>query len=269
MAYCCTYDVLNLSGNLTTHRAVACFSAWYGHMNKVKELYIYVFKEGYFKGATKLGYQDKEYPIGYDTENSCRFSKGEINRYVELLQRIGFKLSYEEIEKFELSPGLNEDCYKFTITNENTPLSMLILCNAIRYLHETDFYKIVKTFLAICNMKGRMNTWNRFILAHRISGSISNSNHTIDDNQVINKFITIPQIRKYILENTNNYSCVAANIPKSISCYAKPGTGDIRNIVVNTFPRELQELFKNNASLKEIEAKYIETYNLLGDAQNY
>lgn len=202
MGYCINYKIEYKSKNIISERKNQCFSSFYRHIDTIKNISIYVLKDF----------------SQYDG-NSMQFSKEEIERYVFLLEKMGFLTTlseckilmsnYDSKEEFSLEQE-GQECYKFYIDVEkNNPFKVLVLLNAIRNLHEDDFPLIVRKFLEITekhDLGKPVDVWNLFLISNyqKTCKSWINSNHHIFWGRGSAMFFTDKEFEDII---SNNKEC--------------------------------------------------------------
>ena len=209
MGYNINYTVIDKDKKTEHFRKTACFSHIYSRIDLYEFVYVYVLKD-----------------FGDDSYNSLRFSKEEIEKYVFLLNKMGFfvELSECNVDTNTYSPDetpLNSNkgfpCYKFTIdVNKNNSFKILLLLNAIRNLHEEKFPIIVKKFLSFYdkyNFEKPLDIWNLFLMANYGDSSINwdNSNHHIFWGKGFSKAFTDDSY-KSIIENDQKCINISVNL---------------------------------------------------------
>ena len=206
MGYCINYRVEYKNDIVESERLRSCFSSFYLKINTVRNISVYVLKN-----------------FSKYSENHMEFSKEQIERYVFLLEKMGFITTlseckilmgtYDSKEEFSLEEE-GQECYKFYIDVEkNNPIKVLILLNAIRNLHEADFPLIVKKFLKITekyDLSKPVDVWNLILISNyeKNSQSWANNNHHIFSGKGGSTFFTDEEFEKIIVDNKecNNVS---------------------------------------------------------------
>ena len=202
MGYCINYRVEYKNDIVESERLRSCFSSFYLKINTVRNISVYVLKN-----------------FSKYSENHMEFSKEQIERYVFLLEKMGFITTlseckilmgtYDSKEEFSLEEE-GQECYKFYIDVEkNNPIKVLILLNAIRNLHEADFPLIVRKFLEITekhDLGKPVDVWNLFLISNyqKTCKSWINPNHHIFWGKGSAMFFTDKEFEDII---SNNKEC--------------------------------------------------------------
>lgn len=190
MAYCTLYQPgPKRPDPKYTYTPHACFSGMYGNIMGQNEVEVIVLKK---------------YPGGSDA--SMHLSSEEVNTYYNLLRDCEFVFSLEEgtrlFSNTTREAAKEVECYIFNIkVQANSRLVNLILLNAIRYLYENTYYKMVRDFIALCEYKTDISTFNRFLLAHSIVQESVHSGHCLlQSNSEVKRYYSDKDFVKLILQ---------------------------------------------------------------------
>lgn len=181
----------------------ACFSGMYGNVMSQTEVEVIVLKK---------------YASNFTAD--MRLTSEEINKYYNLLRDCEFVFTLEEgTRKYSASSIKDQaketDCYIFNIKIQaNSRLVNLIILNAIRYLYESDYYKMVKDFIELCEYPTDISIFNRFLLAHSIVRETVHSGHCLlQSNSEVKRYYSDKDFVKLILQ-------APAELPKDKEGYA-------------------------------------------------
>lgn len=217
------FSVKPINGNETEVQYNICFNPHYR----------YIWKYELFRVYT---------PVNHIT----KFTDKEVADYIKYLNKIGFKISVEFDAEFTYNKA-NHKGQIFTIDlKDSSPISGLICLNAIRYLYEGDFHKIVSAFLRYSKQRSKINFYNRFILAHSTYPT-TNENHYILPDYTFVKMLSDEEVEKQILKLNKQITRVCDYLPQ----FSKYMQGNDRT--------NIQAIIENgNIKIKDAYEQYLE-----------
>lgn len=232
--YAVFYRVKDKSGNYREKDGIplkACYSDIYRSVFAFKTLEIWVLKK--YNGIGDC--------------NKMTYTSEEVYEYASYLKKAGFRFEITD-DVLKTTYYGEHDAYKFhIICEENSSLMLLILMNAIRYLHETTFVEISKYFLKLCRDRGRFNPFNLLLMAHSVNSGICNG-HSIGVHYLNPFHFHTPQERREILTSKAQVSGTTQMMKmKSIS------NADFNLIAKSIKEDDTATAVKN---YKELETKY-------------
>lgn len=201
MNYCALYKLNN--GEMSLWR---CFSRFYTASTSYKNIKVYILTD---------------YSGKYSSRNEMKFSKAEVEEYLNALQKIGINFTWNFDANRTNPANQTKGSWEIDInTEENSALGIMILLNAIRYTYENPYQKIVSHFLELNKQKGDFlfSTYNKLMLSHYTSNAIPNG-HTINFIPgTPMKYLLKEEVEEFILNKKNKVS-TTDSIPKGV---AKP-----------------------------------------------
>lgn len=222
--YCCNFNVNN-----SEIRGADCFGGYYDQMHSYKNIKVFILKN---------------YPYPYEQSSDMSYTTEAVIKYVDYFKKMGFTLDFSE-EKIKLN---SKTCDAYAVSwkignqdGENTVLSTLILMNALRYLYENPYQKIVDAFFHLASQEGDVHLFNRFLIAHVVAHNFP-SGHMLHKPHFLEILLNDDEIETLIKKDNTPYSWVQGNLKVTKHLNETP----------------IAELINNNKSLNEIYTKYKE-----------
>lgn len=210
---------------MTNFLWAACFSAVYGHLQDYASMQIFIDQREL----------NPPQPVMNTTWD--HFTKDHVEEYVRLLKVIGlnFKMSY------------NEDSKRYTFDvplSENTIMHNKMILNCVRYLGESNYPGIVKTFLRFSKEKVfGVNLYTKLVIAHEYTHR-GNVNHMFVPWYSCALQMSNEEVQRLIINNNKN---------QNLNFVIKQGKAHFAD-----YNKVLSTVIQSNAPFNQVYKKYKE-----------
>jgi len=166
----CSYTAYLKDGRVENYPDTVCYSPWYYSNDQVKTWDVY------------MPVKDQPCFMNSYCEDKQVLTPSEVQKYLMMLQKMGFAFTYEDVAEREGRNGKKGPATKITLhSDQNSPIGTLLALNAFRYTWEAPMSdQVPQDLLKWGSLTDAPHElFNKFTLAHHRAGNKVQNIHSI------------------------------------------------------------------------------------------